>query len=103
MNQLRRLRGLFLPILLALLVGCAGTAQQESTGDYIDDTVLTTRVKAAVFNEPSLKSAEINVETFKGTVQLSGFVKTVAERNLAVKLSRAVPGVRQVKNDILIR
>lgn len=100
MNQLRRLRGLFLPILLALLVGCAGTAQQESTGDYIDDTVLTTRVKAAVFNEPSLKSAEINVETFKGVVQLSGFVNSQADINKAVEITREVPGVKSVKNDM---
>ncbi|MEZ5586494.1 MAG: BON domain-containing protein [Sedimenticolaceae bacterium] len=100
MNPLRRLRGLFLPILLALLVGCAGTAQQESTGDYIDDTVLTTRVKAAVFNEPSLKSAEINVETFKGVVQLSGFVNSQADINKAVEITREVPGVKSVKNDM---
>ena len=56
MKQLRRFRAIFLPILLVLFVGCAGTSKQESTGGYIDDTVLTTKVKAAVFNEPSLKS-----------------------------------------------
>jgi osmotically-inducible protein OsmY len=94
---------IFLPILLALFVGCAGTATQESTGDYIDDTVLTTKVKAAVFNEPSLKSAEINVETFKGVVQLSGFVSSQADINKAVEIARDVPGVKSVTNDMRVK
>ncbi|MGB5199861.1 MAG: BON domain-containing protein [Sedimenticolaceae bacterium] len=94
---------IFLPILLALFVGCAGTATQESTGDYIDDTVLTTKVKAAVFNEPSLKSAEINVETFKGVVQLSGFVSSQADINKAVEIAREVPGVKSVTNDMRVK
>ena len=54
----------------------ASTPKQEGTGEYLDDTVITTKVKAAVFGEPTLKSAEINVETFKGVVQLSGFVSS---------------------------
>jgi len=87
----------------ALLVACAGTAQQESTGEYIDDTVITSRVKSVLLNDPAVSGLSINVETFKGTVQLAGFVKTVAERNRAVQLARDVKGVRQVKNDILIR
>ncbi|MGB5741091.1 MAG: BON domain-containing protein [Sedimenticolaceae bacterium] len=103
MKQLRRFRTIFLPILLALFVGCAGTATQESTGDYIDDTVLTTKVKAAVFNEPSLKSAEINVETFKGVVQLSGFVSSQADINKAVEIAREVPGVKSVTNDMRVK
>jgi osmotically-inducible protein OsmY len=94
---------IFLPILLALFVGCAGTATQESTGDYIDDTVLTTKVKAAVFNEASLKSAEINVETFKGVVQLSGFVSSQADINKAVEIAREVPGVKSVTNDMRVK
>jgi len=100
MKQLRRFRVILLPVLLALVVGCAGTAKQESTGDYIDDTVLTTKVKTAVFKEPSLKSAEINVETFKGVVQLSGFVNSRADINRAVEIAREVPGVKSVKNDM---
>lgn len=103
MKQLRRFRMIFLPILLALFVGCAGTATQESTGDYIDDTVLTTKVKAAVFNEASLKSAEINVETFKGVVQLSGFVSSQADINKAVEIAREVPGVKSVTNDMRVK
>ncbi|MCB2000033.1 MAG: BON domain-containing protein [Burkholderiaceae bacterium] len=101
---IRKLGQMLLAFTLTLmLAACAGSAKQESTGEYIDDTVLTSRVKSALLNDPNVSGLSINVETFKGTVQLSGFVKTVAERNLAVKLSRAVPGVRQVKNDILIR
>lgn len=100
MKQLRPFRSVLLPVVLAFIVGCAGTAQQESTGEYIDDTVLTTRVKAAVFNEPSLKSAEINVETFKGVVQLSGFVNSQADINKAVEIAREVPGVQSVRNDM---
>lgn len=63
-------------VLLASLLGCAATAKHEGTGEYIDDTVLTTKVKAEMFNEASLKSSEINVESCKGIVQLSGFVSS---------------------------
>ena len=75
MKQLKSISAVFLAVLLAAVLGCAATSTKEGTGVYVDDTVITTKVKAAIFNEPSLKSAEINVETFKGTVQLSGFVK----------------------------
>jgi len=87
----------------ALLAACAGGAKQESTGEYIDDTVITSRVKSVLLNEPSVSGLAINVETYKGVVQLSGFVKQVSERNRAVQLARDVKGVRQVRNDILIR
>ena len=89
-------------MILALLfsVGCASTDKREGTGEYIDDTVLTTKVKAAIFNEPTLKSAEINVETFKGVVQLSGFVNSQSDINKAVEVARNVKGVQSVKNDM---
>jgi osmotically-inducible protein OsmY len=90
-------------ILLASLLGCAGTSTKEGTGEYFDDTVITTKVKAAIFNEPSLKSAEINVETFKGTVQLSGFVSSPANINRAVEIARGVGGVTSVKNDMRLK
>ncbi len=90
-------------VFTALLTACAGTAKQESTGEYIDDTVITSRVKSVLLNDPAVSGLSINVETYKATVQLAGFVKTVAERNRAVQLAREVKGVRQVKNDILIR
>jgi osmotically-inducible protein OsmY len=85
------------------LGGCAATATQESAGQYVDDTAITARVKAAIFNEPTLKSAEINVETFKGAVQLSGFVGTQADINKAVVVTQAVSGVRSVKNDMRLK
>lgn len=84
-------------------MGCAATSKQEGTGEYIDDSVLTTKVKAAVFNEPSLKSTEINVETFKGVVQLSGFVNSQADINKAADVARDVKGVKSVKNDMRVK
>ena len=89
--------------MLATTLGCASTSKQEGTGEYLDDSVITTKVKAAVFNEPSLKSAEINVETFKGKVQLSGFVNTEADINKAVEIARSVKGVTSVKNDMRVK
>jgi osmotically-inducible protein OsmY len=103
MTQLKRFPIFFLTLLLAVFVGCASTAKQEGTGEYIDDTLLTTKVKAAIFNEPTLKSREINVETFKGVVQLSGFVGSQADINKAVEVSQGVKGVKSVKNDMLVK
>lgn len=96
--------GVFLLMLVLIsFIGCAATQNREGTGEYVDDTVITTKVKAAVFNESSLKSAEINVETFKGVVQLSGFVSTRAEIDKALEVARSVPGVKSVKNDIRLK
>ncbi len=103
MMQLKRFSTFFLMLLLASFLGCASTPKQEGTGEYVDDTVITTKVKAAVLNEPSLKSAEINVETFKGVVQLSGFVSSQANITRAVEVARTVPGVKSVKNDMRIK
>jgi osmotically-inducible protein OsmY len=87
----------------ALVSGCAATSTQESTGQYVDDTAITTKVKAAIFKDDVLKSAEINVETFKGAVQLSGFVRSEADIQRAVSLTQAVGGVRSVKNDMRLK
>ena len=87
----------------ASLIGCASTPKSEGTGEYVDDTVITTKVKAAILNEPSLKSAEINVETFKGVVQLSGFVSSPAAESKAVEVARTVGGVKSVKNDMRLK
>jgi len=103
MKQLKTISTLILAIMLATVLGCASTSKQEGTGEYLDDSVITTKVKAAVFNEPSLKSAEINVETFKGKVQLSGFVSTEADINKAVEVARSVKGVTSVKNDMRVK
>jgi len=88
---------------LAVTLGCASTAKQEGTGEYVDDTVITGKVKAAILGEPTLKSAEINVETFKGVVQLSGFVSSQVAENKAVEVTRTVPGVKSVKDDMRLK
>jgi osmotically-inducible protein OsmY len=90
-------------LLMAVTLGCASTAQKEGTGEYVDDTVITGKVKAAIFNEPTLKSAEINVETFKGIVQLSGFVSSRDAESKAVAVASNVGGVKSVKNDMRLK
>jgi osmotically-inducible protein OsmY len=91
-------------LLVALLVSaCAGTAKKESTGEYFDDSLITTKVKTAILNEPSLKVTQITVETYKGVVQLSGFVDSAEASRKAVELARAVKGVSDVKNDTRIK
>jgi osmotically-inducible protein OsmY len=99
----RKLATITSVLLLASALGCASTAKQEGTGEYVDDTVITGKVKTAIFNEPTLKSAEINVETFKGVVQLSGFVSSPAAENTAVAVARNVGGVKSVKNDMRLK
>ena len=93
----------FLVILLASFLGCASTSKQEGTGEYFDDSVITAKVKAEILREPSLKSTEINVETFKGVVQLSGFVSSQADINKAVAVAHTVKGVTSVKNSMLVK
>ena len=89
--------------LLVSVVGCASTSKSEGAGEYVDDAVITTKVKAAIFNEPGLKSFEINVETYKGVVQLSGFVNSQADINKAVDVARRVKGVVSVKNNMHVK
>jgi len=103
MKQINRIFAFLAFVALTAMVGCASTPTQESTGEYVDDTIITTKVKAALFNEPSLKSAEINVETFKAVVQLSGFVSSQASVSKAVEVARRVDGVKSVRNDIRLR
>lgn len=90
----------FLALTLLTATGCGSTEKKEGTGEYFDDTVITTKVKAAIFNEPMLKATEINVETFKGVVQLSGFVSDSASINKATEVARSVAGVKSVKNSL---
>ena len=94
---------LFAALAMATTLGCASTAKSESTGQYVDDTVITGKVKSAILAEPTLKSAEINVETFKGVVQLSGFVSSQANVSTAVKTAENVHGVKSVKNDMRLK
>jgi len=103
MLQLKRFSAFFLAVLLVSMLGCASSSTREGTGEYVDDTVITTKVKAAILNEPTLKVFQINVETFKGAVQLSGFVSSQASISKAGEVARGVGGVKSVRNDIRLR
>ncbi|PVZ84401.1 hypothetical protein C9426_23375 [Serratia sp. S1B] len=104
MKLFKTLYALCLAVILAMsLAACAPTAKSEGTGGYIDDTVITTKVKAALLADKSIRSTEINVETFKGQVQLSGFVSSRADASHAVQVTRGVAGVKVVKNNMLIK
>ena len=103
MKNLKSISAVFFALVLATALGCAGSATKEGTGEYVDDTVITTKVKAAIFNEPSLKSAEINVETFKGTVQLSGFAKYQSDISKAGDVARGINGVKSVNNSMRLK
>lgn len=89
--------------LLISLGACAASDTKESTGQYVDNSVLTAKVKAAIFNDPTLKSSEITVQTFKGEVQLSGFVSSIDQTNRAVDVAKGIPGVTSVKNDMRVK
>lgn len=93
----------FLIFFMFTFLGCASTAKHEGTGEYIDDSVITSKVKAEIFGDETLKSSEINVETFKGVVQLSGFVNSQADINRAVEVARRVNGVTGVRNDMRVK
>ena len=88
---------------LLAATGCASSPNHEGTGEYIDDSLVTSKVKAAFLDDPTLSSGEINVETFKGVVQLSGFVNSKADINKAVTVARSVSGVTSVKNDMRLK
>ena len=103
MKPLRAFGILVLTIVLTSAWGCGSTAKTEGTGEYVDDSVITAKVKTAIFNDSTLKVNEINVETFKGVVQLSGFVNSQADINKAVQIARGVAGVKSVKNDMRLR
>jgi len=103
MNAVKGFGAILTTLLLMAAVGCASTKTHEGTGQYVDDTVITTKVKAAILEEPGLKSSEINVETFKGVVQLSGFVSSSADISTATKVAQAVAGVTSVKNDMHVK
>ncbi|MGD0821519.1 MAG: BON domain-containing protein [Desulfomonilia bacterium] len=89
--------------LITAFLGCAATQKQESTGQYVDDSVITTKVKAAIFNEPTLKSLEINVKTYQGVVQLSGFVDSDQSVKKAGEIAEGIEGVKSVKNDLIVK
>ena len=103
MTMLKRFSGFFIIALMLSALGCGSTPQQSSTGQYLDDSVITTKVKTAIFNEPSLKVNQITVETYKSVVQLTGFVDSAASMDKAVAIARSVQGVSSVKNDMRLR
>jgi len=104
MKQISKyLSSVFIALMLVTAFGCASSGNREGTGQYVDDAVITTKVKASIFDDPAVKSTEVNVETFKGVVQLSGFVSSQAAMNRAVEVARKVNGVKSVKNDMRLK
>jgi hyperosmotically inducible protein len=103
MNSFKIITAFFLTLALMTTVGCGATHSKDSTGEYLDDSVITSKVKTAIFSDETLKVAEINVETFKGVVQLSGFVNSREDINKAVNVARQVKGVISVKNDMRVK
>ena len=103
MIMLKRFSALLFAALMVSALGCATQSEPQSPGAYMDDSWITTKVKTAILNEPSLKVMQINVETYKGVVQLSGFVDSAASQAKAVEVARSVQGVTSVKNDLRLR
>jgi osmotically-inducible protein OsmY len=103
MTLYKRFSIFFIALLMAGALGCAATETRQSTSEYVDDSWITTKVKSEIFAEPSLKVAQVNVETYQGVVQLSGFVESKADMAKAVEVARAVKGVKSVKNDMRLR
>ena len=90
-------------VLVTAFLGCASTQKKEGTGEYIDDSAITTKVKSAILGDSVLKVLQINVETFKGEVQLSGFVDSAGSKTKAGEVARGVGGVKSVKNNLVVK
>jgi osmotically-inducible protein OsmY len=90
-------------MLIATFAACASTRTRESTGEYVDDSGITTKVKSLLASDDFLKSFEISVETYKGTVQLSGFVDSQKAVDKAGEIARSVKGVKSVKNNLIVK
>lgn len=103
MSQFKRFFAVLLAVLFVSVLGCAGGAKQESTGEYVTDSWITTKVKAALVEDPLVKATEVNVETFKGVVQLSGFVSSDAAIRQAVRVTSGIQGVTSVRNDMRVK
>jgi osmotically-inducible protein OsmY len=103
MKYLKICSTFLLTISMLVAIGCASTTTESSTGEMIDDTVITTKVKAAIFQDEELSSSEISVETFKGVVQLSGFVSDRSDVPRAAVVARGVAGVVSVKNSLVVK
>ena len=94
---------LILILFISALVACASTSKKESTGEYVDDSVITAKVKSQLAADDFLKSFQISVKTFKGIVQLSGFVNAQMAVDQAGRIARSVNGVKSVKNDLIVK
>jgi osmotically-inducible protein OsmY len=94
---------LLLLIVIFTFAACASTRTQESAGEYVDDSVITTKVKSLLAADDLLKSFQIGVETYKGAVQLSGFVNTQEAVNIAIQITKTVKGVTSIKNDLFVK
>jgi len=94
---------LVLLMLIATFAACASTATRGSTGEYVDDSVITTKVKSLLAEDDFLKSFQISVESYKGTVQLSGFVNSQKAVDKADEIVRSVKGVRSIKNNLIVK
>jgi osmotically-inducible protein OsmY len=103
MKQFKYVSSFFMALVLLFTLGCASTPAQESTGELLDDSVITTKVKAAIFNEPDLKTLEISVITVRGAVELNGVVSSRSEISKAGEVARGVVGVKSVKNELKIK
>jgi osmotically-inducible protein OsmY len=103
MLKQHRVLALLSVFLMALIIGCAATQKEESTGEYIDDAAITAKVKAAIFNEPTLKVLQIEVQTYKGVVQLSGFVDSRDSAEKAGDVAGRVAGVKSVRNNLVVK
>jgi osmotically-inducible protein OsmY len=111
MKSVNYMSSIIIAAVMATSIGCASTSadngnatvKNETAGEYLDDSVITTKVKTALINEPSLKSFEIKVVTYKGTVQLSGFVSSAASMEKAQAIASEISGVKSVKNDMQLK
>lgn len=103
LHRIMKFLACFVLIASFMGLGCATSQKHESTGEYVDDSVITTKVKAAIFNEATLKTLQINVKTYKGVVQLSGFVDTAQSVTTAGEVAGRVEGVAKVKNDLVVK
>ena len=103
MNIKKYINALILAIFMSTAFGCASTDKHEGTGEYIDDSVITAKVKTALIRDDDVKAREVNVETFKGVVQLSGFVHDARAKAKAVELARQIKGVKSVKDNMQVK
>jgi osmotically-inducible protein OsmY len=103
MKSIKLISAVFLAVTLVIAAGCASTPTQEGTGEYVTDSWITTKVKAALVEDSLVRATEVNVETVKGAVQLSGFLSSEAAMQQAVRITRSIKGVTSVKNDMRVK